>query len=104
MKIRRKMPTTPTERHETVRDEIVSLLSRETLTARELSEQVRVRESEVLEHLEHIRSTLRGRLVQEPATCLACGFVFRKRARVKGPGRCPVCKSEHISEPRFSVV
>jgi predicted Zn-ribbon and HTH transcriptional regulator len=29
--------------------------------------------------------------------------VFRKRDRLKAPGRCPVCKGESISDPSFRV-
>jgi predicted Zn-ribbon and HTH transcriptional regulator len=60
-------------------------------------------EKDALEHLEHIRIALHGGLLVLPALCLACGFTFRKRARLKGPGRCPVCRSEHIAEPHFSI-
>lgn len=82
---------------------ILSLLSRETMTAKEISGAVRVSEKEVLEHLEHIRIALRGGLVVTPSLCHGCGFSFRKRERLKTPGRCPVCRSERISEPSFSI-
>ena len=103
MRSRPKTPDIPADRHDTLRHEIIALLSREGLTAREISEQVGIPEKEVLEHLEHIRIALHGGLVVEPALCMACGFAFRKRERLKGPGRCPVCKNEHIAEPRFSI-
>lgn len=103
MKTRPKQPSIPVLRPETIRQEIIALLSRESMTARELSGQVGVAEKEVLHHLEHIKLALRDALVLEPALCLACGFSFRKRERLKGPGRCPVCKSEHIAEPRFAI-
>jgi len=103
MKARAKKPFIPVDRQETVRHEIVSLLREEELTAREISERVGVSEKEVLEHLEHIRIALRGGLLVTPAACMACGFSFRKRERLKGPGRCPVCRSEHIAEPSFSA-
>ena len=103
MKNRPKQPSIPPDRQDTVRHEMIDLLSRESLTAREVSEQVGVQETEVLEHLEHIRIALHGTFLREPASCLACGFSFRKRDRLKGPGRCPVCRSEHIAEPRFSI-
>jgi transcriptional regulator len=103
MKKRPKEPVTPADRHETLRHEIAALLSSESLTAREISEQLGIQEKEVLGHLEHIKMAAHGRLVMEPALCMACGFNFRKRERLKGPGRCPVCRSEHIAEPRFSM-
>ncbi|MGZ8450260.1 MAG: transcriptional regulator [Candidatus Deferrimicrobiaceae bacterium] len=63
-------------------------------------------EKEVENHLEHIRKSLHpeGRqLDQVPAECRWCGFVFRKRDRLKAPSRCPVCKGEAISDPSFRV-
>jgi predicted Zn-ribbon and HTH transcriptional regulator len=59
-----------------------------------------------IEHLEHLRKSLHAegrRLTQVPAECRGCGFVFRKRDRLKGPGRCPVCKGEAISDPSFRI-
>ena len=103
MKSRPKRPTIPADRHDTLRQQIVTLLGEADLTAREMSERLGIQEREVLEHLEHVRLAQHGALLVEPASCLACGFVFRKRERLKGPGRCPVCKSEHIAEPRFSL-
>ena len=103
MKSRPKPPHIPADRHDTLRHEISTLLGAESLTAREISERVGIGEKEVLEHLEHIKIALHGGLVMEPALCMACGFSFRKRERLKGPGRCPVCRSEHIAEPRFSI-
>jgi transcriptional regulator len=103
MKKRPKAPQVPADRQETERHEIIVLLRGESLSAREISERVGIREKDVLEHLEHIKIALHGELAMEPALCMACGFSFRKRARLKGPGRCPVCKSEHIAEPHFSV-
>jgi predicted Zn-ribbon and HTH transcriptional regulator len=39
----------------------------------------------------------------EPAQCLDCSFVFRKRARLDRPSACPVCRSQHLGPPRFAV-
>jgi predicted Zn-ribbon and HTH transcriptional regulator len=38
----------------------------------------------------------------EPAQCLGCGFVFRKRARLDRPSACPVYRSQHLRQ-RFAV-
>ena len=43
------------------------------------------------------------RLVQVPAECRGCGFVFRKRELLQAPSRCPVCKGESISDPSFRL-
>jgi predicted Zn-ribbon and HTH transcriptional regulator len=103
MKIRPKQPSIPADRPDTLRHEIASILMEDALSAREISERVGIQESEVLEHLEHIKIARHGGLVVIPALCMACGFSFKKRERLKGPGRCPICRSEHIAEPRFSL-
>jgi predicted Zn-ribbon and HTH transcriptional regulator len=103
MRSRAKQPTIPGKRQETLRHEIVALLSDESLTAKQISELVGIQEKDVLEHLEHIKIALHGELVVVPASCLGCGFSFRKRERLKGPGKCPVCRSERIAEPHFRL-
>lgn len=92
----------------TVRQRIVEALRGHSLTAREISQAVSVKEKEVIEHLPHIARSLGGsesafELVTEPSACLECGFVFRKRERLKTPSKCPVCRSEEITETRFEV-
>ena len=96
-------PPVPAERHETVRQEIISLLEGETLSAKELSSTVRASEKEVYDHLGHIQKNRSVKLRTVPAECRKCGFVFRKRQRLKKPGKCPVCKGELIKEPLFSI-
>ena len=107
MKSKAKQPFIPAERHETVRQEIISALRGRTLTAKEISAEVHISEREVYEHLEHIRRTVSKKdltLIIDPAECLKCRFVFRKRERLKKPGRCPVCRNELIQEPLFSIL
>jgi predicted Zn-ribbon and HTH transcriptional regulator len=101
-----KEPPIPSERHDTIRHEIMTVLEEQTLSAKEISGLVRISEKDVSEHLEHIeRSAHKSghHLTVMPAECLKCGFVFRKRERLKKPGRCPVCKGEKIQEPLFSM-
>ena len=91
---------------ETVRHRIRKLLEEGPLTANELSSAVRRPEKEIATHLEHLRKSLHSegrRLSQIPAECRECGFLFRKRDRLKAPGRCPICKGEAISDPSFRV-
>ncbi len=105
-KKRQKEPPVPSDRAETVRQEIVSVLEGSTLSARDISINVGVREKEVCEHLGHIQRSLERRgleLVVTPAECRKCGFVFRKRDRLTRPGKCPVCKGQSIEEPLFSI-
>jgi len=99
-------PPTPVEEKETVRRQIRALLEEGPHTAKEISFAIRRPEKEIKNHLEHLRKSLHAegrRLTQIPAECRGCGFVFRKRDRLKAPGRCPVCKGESISDPSFRV-
>jgi len=105
-KQRLKEPYVPIERHDTIRQEIVACILDQTLSAKELSGAVHVSEKDVYDHLEHIeRSTHKAghQLTVIPAECLKCGFVFKKRERLKKPGRCPVCRGEQIQEPLFGI-
>jgi len=94
------------EETETIRRQIRTLLEEGPHTAQEISSAVHRPEKEVENHLEHLRKSLHSggrKLVQVPAECRGCGFVFRKRDRLKAPSRCPVCKGEAISDPSFRV-
>jgi transcriptional regulator len=97
----------PVERFDTIRHRIVSLLSEQTSSVKQVSHELRLPEREICEHLEHIRKTMHKgtlRLKVEPASCYKCGFVFRKRGRLTKPGKCPMCRSELIADPLFAVV
>jgi hypothetical protein len=88
----------------TLRKRIAKALEKESLELREISRLFGIREREVLDHLKHIaKSTHPKRLAVDPASCKHCGFSFKKRTRLNSPGRCPVCKSEHIFPPRFKI-
>ncbi|MBK7582194.1 MAG: transcriptional regulator [Myxococcales bacterium] len=96
----------PREQTETARRAIAVALEGKTLSARELSQTVRISEHEVGEHLRHLELSLAAsgrRLVVEPASCKACAFSFAERARHGRPSRCPKCKSERLAAPRFRV-
>ena len=106
MTTRPKKPFIPVEKLDTLRHEIVALIGKETLSARDISAQVRIPEKDVYDHLEHIRTALHksgARLLVTPAVCRKCGFEFRKRERLRKPGKCPVCQGEQIESPLFSV-
>lgn len=103
---RKREAIVPEERYETLRHRIISLIKDETLSAKEISGEIRIPEKDVYDHLEHIRKTMNKgeyRLSVVPARCERCGFVFRKRGRLKKPGKCPICRSESVTEPLFSV-
>ena len=89
----------------TIRQEIRNLLTADNLlTAKEISKIIRIKEKDVIDHLNHIaKSVGKKNFIMEPSVCMKCGFVFNKRERLTSPGRCPVCKHEGISEPRFGI-
>lgn len=104
-------PKAPPARETTPRAALLEALqvAREvgaTATARELSSSAGLTERDVLTHLEHLARSLPHdglALAIEPATCLACGYVFRDRARLSSPGQCPTCRSERVAPPSFSL-
>jgi len=91
---------------QTIRQQIIELLSNKEMGARELSQSVGIREKEVYEHLSHIARSVNARrkkLIIIPSSCLECGYVFENRKRFSPPSRCPRCKSEHIQNPTYRV-
>jgi predicted Zn-ribbon and HTH transcriptional regulator len=92
---------------QTIRKQIMTLLSQGDRSARGLSQILRIQEKEVYSHLSHIeRSVLaqKRKLVIIPSECLSCGYVFDERKRFTRPGRCPRCREERIEAPRYEVV
>lgn len=103
---RQEGPRPPTEAHETVRRAIMKELAEGPLSALDISGRIGIPEKEVAGHLEHIRTSLHRssrHFEVTPAECVKCGFVFEKRGRLTRPGKCPVCKSESIHAPLFSL-
>ncbi len=101
-----KEPRPPIVRGETIRKSIVDLIEVRSFSAKEISGTVRISEKEVYEHLKHIRKTIsqKNRKVKITAPrCKQCGFEFKKRERLKKPGKCPICKSETIEEASFFI-
>lgn len=101
-----RLPSTLFEEKETARRRIRALLEVGPHTAGEISVSARIPEKDVEAHLESLKKSIHAegrRLIQVPAECRECGFVFRKRERLKSPGRCPVCKGESISDPSFLI-
>ena len=88
----------------TLRKRIAEALGKEYLDLREISHLFGIKEREVLDHLVHIERSARfERFTVEPASCMACGFTFTKRSRLSTPSRCPLCKNESISPPKFHL-
>jgi predicted Zn-ribbon and HTH transcriptional regulator len=91
----------------TLRQKIISLLSDEEMSAREISGEVGIPEKEVIEHLAHIARSVASqnkKVVIAPAICLDCKYVFENRRRFTRPGRCPQFKKSHIQSPRFHII
>jgi predicted Zn-ribbon and HTH transcriptional regulator len=91
---------------ETIRQQMIVLLTEKEMSARELSQAIGIREKEVYEHLPHIARSVavqKQKLTIQPAQCLGCGYVFKDRKRFTRPGRCPHCKQSHLDEPRYLI-
>lgn len=97
----------PPERQQTVRAALLAALEEgEPATAKDLSGAVGIREKDVPGHLEHLAKSLQreGRkLKMTPASCIACGFVFKDRTRFEKPGSCPECRETRIDPPLFTL-
>jgi len=90
----------------TLRKEMMTILSVNEMSAKEISSAVGIGEKEVYTHLSHIVRSVkhqRKKLIIKPAECLGCGYVFEKRRRFTRPSRCPICKSEHIQNPMYRI-
>ena len=91
---------------QTIRQQMIELLAREEMNAREISQALGIREKEVYEHLPHIGRTLaaqRKRIIVQPFQCLTCGYVFEERRRFTRPGRCPQCKNSHLQSASYRI-
>ncbi|MGW8312512.1 MAG: ArsR family transcriptional regulator [Desulfuromonadales bacterium] len=99
-------PPSPPVRLQSQRRRLLRFLSTEPMSARELSHAAGLSERDVYDHLQHLRKTLRKQacqLIVSPAACLDCHYTFRKRERLTRPGKCPICRSTHLSEPHFCL-
>ena len=96
----------PFDNRQTIRQEIIDLLTAEELTIRDLSQAVSLPEKEIVGHLSHIERSLQRqgkKLIVRPYRCLTCNFVFENRTRFTKPGRCPKCKNSHIRVAQFFI-
>ena len=106
MRHKPRKPVVPRTAQETTRHAITALLGEGPVSAKDISTLAHLPEKEVYSHLEHIRRSLHafGTVLKvTPAECRSCGFVFAKRDRMTSPGKCPVCRSEAIFDPLFSL-
>lgn len=95
----------PPER--TVRQRMIALLTNTRLSSYQLAHVLGIPERQVEEHLPHIVKSLAHdrsrRFVLEPSACSDCGFVFRDRRKLTRPSRCPSCRGEGITAPRYGI-
>lgn len=91
----------------TPRQRIADLLTLAPMTTQQIAAVVKMSERQVEDHLGHIMKTVaRDRSVKfvlHPSACKDCDFVFRDRNRITRPSRCPRCRSELLTDPRYSV-
>jgi len=92
---------------QTIRQRLAELITDTLRSSRQLAELVGIPERQVEDHLAHLIKTVgrdrSKRFVLDPSACQDCGFVFRERTRLTRPSRCPRCKSEAITPPRFGI-
>ena len=91
---------------ETIRQQMIALLSEEEMSAIALSQELRIAEKEVYTHLPHIARSvaMQGKkLLIQPSRCLKCGYVFEERKRFTRPGHCPRCKATYIQRPAYRI-
>lgn len=95
----------PPER--TPRQRIIDLLTGTRLSSHQLAQMLGIPERQVEDHLPHVVKTLARdpgrRFVLEPSRCQDCGFIFGDRKRLTRPSRCPKCRSEGITTPRYGI-
>lgn len=99
------IPMLPPE--QTTRQRIIELLTGAPMTSYQLARALGITERLVEEHLAHVVKTVTRdrsrRFLREPSSCLDCGFMFRDRTRLTRPSRCPHCRSEGITPPRYHI-
>lgn len=90
---------------ETIRQQMAKALIGRRLTAKDLSGELGIMEKEVFSHLDHVKkSTSRNlRFISFPSRCRECGFLFKKRTRLRTPSKCPICRSEEITETEYTL-
>ena len=95
----------PSER--TPRQRMIDLLTGARLSSQQLAQMLGIAERQVEEHLTHVVKTVARdrsrRFILDPSTCPDCGFVFRDRTKLTRPSRCPKCRSEGITAPRYGI-
>jgi len=91
----------------TPRQRIIDLITGTRLSSHQLAQILGIAERQVEDHLQHVVKSLARdktrRFILDPSRCQDCDFVFRDRRRLTRPSRCPVCRSEDITAPRYGI-
>jgi len=91
----------------TPRQRLIELLQGTRLTSHQLAQRLGIPERQVEEHLTHVVKTVARdrarRFVLEPAHCSDCDYVFRDRTKLTRPSRCPRCRGEGVTAPRYGI-
>lgn len=92
---------------QTPRRRIIDLLTGTLLSSHQLAHLLGMPERHVEDHLTHVVKTLARdparTFLLEPSTCQDCGYAFRDRTKLTRPSRCPNCRSEAITSPRYGI-
>lgn len=89
----------------TIRKEIIQLLEKNRMSIRELSLHFRITTEDAATDLRHIAKSIYPNLQlrMEIPVCKACGFEFKDRTKLRPPTKCPKCRHEKITEPKFWI-
>jgi len=91
----------------TLRQHLIELLVDTRVTTDQLARLLGIPARQVEEHLAHVVKTVARdrsrRFILEPSGCLDCGFVFRNRTKLTRPSRCPRCRHEGMTAPRYGI-
>lgn len=96
---------------ESRREKIIRLLSSagEPLDAQQIAKELGLSPRDarlIYEDLIHIARSLRNgplTLYMVPPMCKSCGYIFKNLRRPRKPSKCPRCRSQWISPPKFLI-
>jgi predicted Zn-ribbon and HTH transcriptional regulator len=89
----------------TIRKDMIELLQAKKMTLRELCIRYRQTPKDMLNDILHVAKTIQPEmeLRMEIPVCRTCGYRYNDRSKITRPSRCPKCKKEDITEPRFWI-
>lgn len=87
----------------TRRQEIIELLKENPISAQNLANIYGTTLKDINEDLEHIKLAVKSKFRIIPAYCKKCNYIFKERAKIKTPSKCPKCRSEWIEREKFKI-